>query len=296
MLAPFTWFIPTAIFLLAATLVILATYLYLCSTHRKRYILIRTMTQKQARRARADAAMLELSNMLVRRAESIHTLAAHVLDAAREHTGCPHGFVSEVDPATGDNVAHTLATEMQDADIPEGAGRRIAFPVQEDGTYRGLFGHALNTGQAFYTNDPASHPASVGTPEWHIDITIFLTAPAVVDDQVLGQIALANSPRPFTDDDLSTMTRMANFYALAVQRKRTEDNIRASLAEKMTLAPGRDIVCRVEVQAFNLTPDMEPATMPSLGMQLVTNLSQQFHAALDIKGDGGAFFRLEFGP
>ncbi|MEJ2664329.1 MAG: histidine kinase dimerization/phosphoacceptor domain -containing protein [Spirochaetia bacterium] len=49
------------------------------------------------------------------------------------------------------------------------------------------------------------------------------------------RISLANAKNDYTDRDLSSVERLAEFYALAIQRKRIEDMIKASLEEKVLL-------------------------------------------------------------
>ncbi len=114
-------------------------------------------------------------------------------------------------------------------------GGSITFPRRPDGSYPTLFGHALNTGVGFYTNAPDRHPASVGLPEGHIPLKNFLTVPAVVAGTVVGQIALANSTRDYTDRDLHAIERIAKLYALAVQRMRRQAALKAS-EERYALA------------------------------------------------------------
>ena len=113
--------------------------------------------------------------------------------------------------------------------------RAVAFRPVPDGSYPTLFGHALNTGVGFYTDAPARHPASTGLPEGHIPLKNFLTVPAVVAGKVVGQIALANSQRDYTDRDLHAIERVAKLYALAVQRMRRQAALKNS-EERYSLA------------------------------------------------------------
>ena len=152
-------------------------------------------------------------------------------------TGSEHGFVSSIDQETGANVGHTLTSMMGEQCRVKGRDRQIKFQPRRDGGFPALFGHALNTGRGFYTNAPDRHPASTGLPKGHIPLKNFLTVPAVVAGQVVGQIALANAARDYLDKDLHAVERIAKLYALAVQRMRRQAALKAgeerySLAQK----------------------------------------------------------------
>jgi signal transduction histidine kinase len=100
------------------------------------------------------------------------------------------------------------------------------FPKGRDG-YNALWGHSLNTKEAFYTNDPSGHPAFKNcAPPGHVPIERFLSVPALFGDKVAGQIALANPSRDYNDRDLEIITRLAAIFAIAMDRKRMEEDLR----------------------------------------------------------------------
>jgi signal transduction histidine kinase len=152
----------------------------------------------------------------------IADIALAVLDKAKGLTRSEHGYVSSIDPVTGDNVSHTL-TEMLEGQCEVGAGRKITFPIGKDGRYSSLWGHALNFMEPFYTNSPLTHPASTGVPRGHIPLERFLSVPVMLGDELVGQIALANKDEDYTRRDLAAIERVAELYALALQRNRAEE-------------------------------------------------------------------------
>lgn len=182
-----------------------------------------------------DEALVELADALIDPSFSIEEVAGTVLTQARRLTDSEHGYVSSIDPETGASVGHTLTGMMGEQCRVRPEDQCIAFYPGPDGRYPTLFGHALNTGQGFHTDTPSRHTASTGLPEGHIPLKNFLTVPAVVDGTVVGQIALANSTRDYTDRDLRAIERMATLYALAVQRMRRQAAIKNS-EERYSLA------------------------------------------------------------
>ncbi|PLX79285.1 MAG: hypothetical protein C0614_08110 [Desulfuromonas sp.] len=153
---------------------------------------------------------------------SIREVAQFVLRAAQSITGSAHGYVSELDRETRENVGHTLTAMYGEACRVRDDQQRIAFPVSGDGSYAKLWGHSLNTGEGFFSNQPETHPKSGGIPEGHVPISCFLSMPVKYADEIIGQIALANPTRDYTEKDLGDIQRLADLYALAVIRHRTE--------------------------------------------------------------------------
>ncbi len=168
-----------------------------------------------------NAALSELYEPLISPSAKIEDIALTVLDKAKRLTHSKHGYVSSIDPVTGDNLSHTL-TEMLEGQCEVSADQKIRFPRGKDGRYGSLWGHALNSLELFYTNSPEKHDASAGVPEGHIPIRCFLSVPVMLGDELVGQIALANKGEDYTQRDLEAIERVGEFYALAIQRNRAE--------------------------------------------------------------------------
>jgi PAS domain S-box-containing protein len=169
-----------------------------------------------------NAALADLSEYIIRPGITIGEMSDMVLRHARELTGSEHGYVGIIDPQTGDLVCHTLCRMIETECSIRGDRESIRFPAGRDGSYNALWGHSLNTLKPFFTNAPGTHPSSRSVPAGHVLIKNFLSVPAVVGETLLGQIALANAPHDYTDRDLETVRRIADLYALALQRQNFE--------------------------------------------------------------------------
>jgi PAS domain S-box-containing protein len=173
-----------------------------------------------------NAALAALYPPLTAPGSTIEEIAAELLAQACILSNSPHGFVSEIDPITRVNLAHTLTPMVTSECRVQGEQRKIAFPMGEDGRYSGLWGVSMNTRQPFFTNTPASHPSVDGAPEGHIPLTRFLSVPVLLGEELVGQIGLSNAPHDYTERDLKAIQRLAEFYALAIQRKRAEQQLK----------------------------------------------------------------------
>ena len=169
-----------------------------------------------------NKSLSALYKPLISPASSMGEIADAVLDNARRLTGSAHGFVGTIDADTGDLVAHTLSGMMRDTCKIKNEEKTI-FPCGEDGLYPSLWGYALNKGEAFFTNKPEDHPKAKGVPDGHLPIHRFLTVPVVLEEKLVGQIALANKEVDYTEDDLKAIVRVAEFYALAIQKIMAKD-------------------------------------------------------------------------
>jgi PAS domain S-box-containing protein len=170
--------------------------------------------------ARTEAALAELSQALIS-TTSLEEIADLVLERAKELTGSRYGYVGHIDPGTGHLISTTMTRDVWEE--CEVAGKSVVFHE-----FSGLWGWVLDHREALLVNEPAQDPRSSGTPGGHIPVERFLSAPAMLGEELVGQIALVNPPREYTARDLHLVERMASLYALAVQRQRADEELRRS--------------------------------------------------------------------
>ena len=180
-----------------------------------------------------SAAMRDLSILLNERHISSAGMASAVLDQARHLTASTLGHVTTVDPGNGSPMPHSKGpVRCSGFETPELC---VELEYGSDGWYRSLWGEALTTGRPFFTNAPDMHPAAEQIPCVPPCLQRFLAVPVQVERQTLGQIAVANSPRAYTDSDLKAVQRLAELYALALERKYAQRKTEAALVEKEVL-------------------------------------------------------------
>ena len=158
-------------------------------------------------------------------APSVKEITDIILAKAQRLTGSKHGYIGTISPPNGDFIIYTLADALDGICRISDWNKHITFPKGKDGQYRGLWGHSLNTGEPFFTNSPATHPSSSGLPEGRIHLERFMSVPVMLGKEIVGQIALANSDRDYTNQDIEAVKRIAEYYVLAVQRKQADQAI-----------------------------------------------------------------------
>lgn len=167
-----------------------------------------------------NKAIAKLSRKLLS-PSSIEDISNLVLKYAKRLTRSRFGFVGYIDPKTGHLVNITWTRDIWEECHVE--DKSIVFEK-----FGGLWGWVLNNKKSILTNDPTEDPRSSGTPKGHIPIQSFLSAPAMIDDALVGQIALANSDTEYSKKDLDLVERLADLYALAINRQRSEEKVRKS--------------------------------------------------------------------
>ncbi|HDQ41213.1 MAG TPA: PAS domain S-box protein [Desulfonatronum sp.] len=151
--------------------------------------------------------------------KSLEEIPDLVLEKAKQLTGSPLGFVGHIDPKTGHFVSSTMTRDVWT--FCKVRGKTEVFEH-----YKGLWGWVLRNHKSLLTNDPANDPRSGGTPDGHLSIRRLLCVPAFFNDQPVGMIALANADHDYSSQDLAVAERLANIYALSLQRKLTEEHLR----------------------------------------------------------------------
>ena len=190
---------------------------------------------KLRRELKINKSLAKIYVPLISPLTTIQEISISILKESLSLSGSEHGFVATIDPENRDLINQTLTKMMPqcevygDGKIPE----EIRFPIGPDGMYRGLWGHCLNTKEAFYTNEAEKHPSAEGAPEGHVKIEKFMAVPVLIDDELVGEIALANPlSKDYSDKDLKAVNRISEFFAFAIQRKGYEEQINKSLDEK----------------------------------------------------------------
>ena len=175
-----------------------------------------------------DRAFGELSYRLVSPA-SIAEISYQIMDCAQQFTQSPVGYVGCIDQKTGHLIvpAYTMAVLAQ-------CKMENKTTVFKD--FRGLRGWSLSNQKSFFTNTPNANPRSIGTPTGHLPINRFLSVPAIFEGKLVGQIALANSGKEYTKEDVRLVECLAALYAMALHRKHVEHQLQEyanSLEEKV---------------------------------------------------------------
>ena len=188
----------------------------------------RRMKEEHDRVVRLQAAVGEVSERLLS-ATPIGEISSLVLDQARRLTASPSGFVGHVDQKTGGLVP---AAMTPDARSMAGAHADAAARFHESS---GMWRWVLEERRAIVTTLPSLDPRYRGMPDWHLPVGPFLAVPAIMSDAIVGLIVVANAENPYLERDLKAVERLAQLYAIAVQRTRTEDELRdLSLVDELT--------------------------------------------------------------
>jgi PAS domain S-box-containing protein len=188
----------------------------------------RDVTQRNRLQER-ESAFGELSYRLVSQA-SIDEISYMVLDYVQRFTQSAFGYVGYIHPKTGQLIipAYTI-TNLAQCKI------RNKTATLED--FSCLWGRSLRHKKSFFTNTPIAKPKVLGIPTvHHLQVNRFLSVPALLEGKLMGQITVVNSDKDYTEEDVILVECLAALYAMAIQRKQAEDQLREyanSLEEKV---------------------------------------------------------------
>ncbi|WP_051286248.1 response regulator [Megalodesulfovibrio gigas] len=195
----------------------------------------RLAEERLQREASCNEAQAAIARAITAYGVTIRAVAENIYDQAMQRTGSRFGFVASINPATGEVLGHALSPMVHEDRC---ALRQPALVLSRGAKgYPGLWGHALNSRQGFFTNAPQAHPHYQGLPQGHVPLEQFLVMPAVVGTEAVGLIALANPGRDYTAEDLTAVEALADLFAMAVSRIRSVEALSCAkeAAEKASL-------------------------------------------------------------
>ncbi|MCG8620279.1 MAG: PAS domain S-box protein [Desulfobacterales bacterium] len=173
---------------------------------------------------RIEEELADLSALLLTQT-SLEAISEQVLKTAKRLTRSRYGYVGTYDDQTASLTCHTMTRDVwKDCRIPD---KSIVFEK-----CTGLFGWVLEHRKPLMLNQVADEKRACGTPEGHIPIEAYLGVPALIGGRLVGQISLANPDHRFLDIDLKIATRLADLFALAVQRQQYHTHLLEIEAKK----------------------------------------------------------------
>ena len=186
---------------------------------------------------------------------SLDVVLQRIVDEAKEITGAAFSALLILKEGSDTEVTkfvYNAPRELFPSRLPRAVGL-LAVPIQ--------------TRQVANVEDIRGHPAGVGIPVEHPPIGPLLAVPIVVDDTVLGELAVANAPegRVFERPDEQMLTELGLHAAEAVRvssarsltdeseraRQTLVDVVRHDMATPIAVARG----CIDHLNAQTLSPD-----------------------------------------
>ena len=162
---------------------------------------------------------------------SIKTIKGIFLEQAKILSGSEHGFIYEIDCTIGDDALYALSETAMGRCRSVDDIRKRNSRKKKEGIRHCQGWESLNTSKAFYNNSPTGIEEFKKIYTGDLPIKRFLSAPVLLGEELVGHIFLVNKDSDYTEHELEAVSRLSALYALAVQRKRTEDKLRAAHEE-----------------------------------------------------------------
>ncbi len=186
------------------------------------YLAVGLAKSKSDEKIRHQNAVLETINQIFHvtlTCETEEQLGTACLTALEDLTQSKFSFIGEIGP---DGLLHDLAISnpgWEQCAMYDKSGHR-----RPPGDFRihGLYGRVLMDGKSLLSNDPSSHPDSIGIPDGHPALTGFLGVPLVQDGKTIGMIGLGSREGGYMLEHLQAVEAIAPAMVEALMRKRAE--------------------------------------------------------------------------
>ncbi len=189
--------------------------------HVREIVFVRDITARNkvagelAWEAMVNSAMADLSKSLLT-SLPLEEITSLVYKHAINLTGSKLAFSGHINSVTGALVVPVMTAEG-------GESRRTEIDIHQ---FDGLWSLVLKQRQPLLDNHPDQDPGFPGTPPGHTSIQRFLSVPALIEDHLVGLIALANADHDYTPRDQELCERLAMLYAQAIHRRRLDETLR----------------------------------------------------------------------
>ncbi len=159
----------------------------------------------------------------------IEEMSGLILEHVRRLTSSKTCFVGYAERHSGKLVPAAMTEDAQELAAKHAEAAATAH--ESSGIWRSV----INDKKAILANLPTLDPRYTDLPKWHFPVSQLLAVPALMDGYLVGLIVVANSEHPYSERDLEAVEQMAALYAIAIDRKRKEDELREmSLTDELT--------------------------------------------------------------
>jgi GAF domain-containing protein len=148
---------------------------------------------------------------------SLKEISDIIMDESKRLTNSQNCYVAYVDPENKDSVGISFSHMTDGCQMYADKGE-ARFKIRKDGTYGGLLGYSLDTGESFYIHNPEVHPAAHGLPDGHVPVSQFLSVPVKYDNVIIGQIVMGNPEKDYTTMDVDLIDAVADIYAYSIKK------------------------------------------------------------------------------
>lgn len=188
----------------------------------------RELEQALAAELHVRSVLAELSRNLLS-AFDLEKLSEIALQEAQQLTQSPLGFIGYQNPeCKGEFVGLMVHAEPK-----KGILAKYASTFD---TLKGLWEWVSREDGAVFSNDLTKDFGGYPFQPSHVSIARLLIAPAKIDRQIVGLIAVANAAEPYRATHAETLQRFADLYALALQRYWHEEALRQESRRAENLA------------------------------------------------------------
>jgi GAF domain-containing protein len=153
---------------------------------------------------------------------SLKEISDVIMNESKRLTDSENCYIAYVDPENRDSVGISFSHMTGGCQMYEDIGE-ARFKIRENGTYGGLLGYSLDTGESFYIHNPSLHPAAHGLPQDHVSVSQFLSVPVKDGKKIIGQIVLGNPKNNYTTMDVDVTDAVAEIYSYALKKLIYED-------------------------------------------------------------------------
>ena len=146
-------------------------------------------------------------------------LGYECLSVALEVTGSLIGFVSLIGD---DELLHDVAIKdivWESCVMHDKTGHRRP---PENFIVHGIYGHVVNSGKSFFTNDLPLHPDIINLPHFYPPLQSFLGVPLSLDGKIKGLLAVANRDGGYSYEQQKDLEAITPAIMEALQRQRSE--------------------------------------------------------------------------